>query len=202
MNCKVSMTAIILAGGKSFRMGTDKSLLPFGEKTVLEHIVELTSPFFDEVFVVVETKTKVENLQLKGAQIREDLIKNKGPLGGIYTGLSYSNTRANCVFTCDMPFVDPILIEDLMEFWEEPYDAICLEDSNGKLHPFPGVYDRSCRSLIHLLLDQGYYSMSHFLAVVTLKPLPLQEKRMIRALTNMNAIEDYYHALSAKDRGV
>lgn len=201
MKRNVSMTAVILAGGKSSRMGTDKALLPLGEKTILEHIVELTSPFFDEVFVIVETKTKVENLQLNGAQIREDLIKNKGPLGGIYTGLSHSNTRANCVFTCDMPFVDSILIEELMGFWEEHYDAICFEDSNGKLHPFPGIYDRSCRSLIHLLLDKGYHSMSHFLAVVTLKSLSLGEKKT-RVLTNMNAIEDYYHVLSVKDGGI
>lgn len=201
MKSKVSMTAIVLAGGKSSRMGTDKALLPLGEKTILEHIVELTSVFFDEIFVVVETKTKVENLQLKEAQIREDLIKNKGPLGGIYTGLSYSNTRVNCVFTCDMPFVDPVLIENLMGFWEEHYDAICLEDSDGKLHPFPGVYDRSCRHLIHLLLDQGYHSMSHFLRVVMLKTLSLEEKKT-RVLTNMNAIEDYYHVLSVKDGGI
>lgn len=201
MKSKGSMTAIVLAGGRSSRMGTDKALLPFGEKTILEHIVELTSPFFDDVFVVVETKTKVENLQLKGAQVHEDLIKNKGPLGGIYTGLSYSNTRVNCVFTCDMPFVNLTLIEDLMKFWQEDYDAICFEDSNGKLHPFPGIYDRSCRSLIHLLLDQSYHSMSHFLRVVTLKTISLEEERT-QVLTNMNEVEDYYRVLSVKDGGI
>ena len=200
MRDPISMTAIILAGGKSSRMRRDKALLPFGEKTMLEHIVDLVSPIFDETIVIVDTIAKVENLKLCEAQVYDDLIKNRGPLAGIYTGLSHSKTRANCVFTCDMPFIDPFLVEELVKFWEENYDVICLEDTEGRLQPFPGIYDRSSRHLMRLLLDKGYGSMLRFLEVVTAKLLVLKREK-IQVLTNMNTVEDYYRVLSAKKDG-
>jgi molybdopterin-guanine dinucleotide biosynthesis protein A len=197
---KISMTAVVLAGGKSSRMGQDKAFLKFGDKTILEFLVHLLTALFSETLVVVDNKTRLEGLALSPAEVCEDLIKARGPLAGVYTALVHSRTRASCILTCDMPFVDEMAIRELISFQQEEWDAICLEDPEGRLNPFPGIYMRSCRILIRTLLDQdASCSMQRFLEVAAVKPLVVTRER-IRVLTNMNTIEDYYSVLKEKKK--
>jgi molybdopterin-guanine dinucleotide biosynthesis protein A len=202
MKEKLSVTGIILAGGKSSRMGQDKAFLPWGSRTVLlEHLTSVLTSLFDETLIITDHRERFEKLSLGKVKVYEDLIKGKGPLGGLYTGLCYSENRASCVLTCDMPFVDEIFLRDLVSFWGEDHDVFCLESPEGKLEPFPGVYARSLRYLTHLLLERGEGAMSRFLEVAVVKPLVLKEEK-IRVLTNMNTIEDYYRVLKEKEEWV
>ncbi len=195
---KFPFTAIILAGGKSSRMGQDKALLKFGEKTILEHLLALVSPLFSETLVIVNDQTKLRGLDLAGAEVREDWVKDRGPLAAIYTGLLYSRNPASCVLTCDMPLIDEGIIRELVGFWEEDYDVICLEEPEGNYQPFPGIYFRSTRHLIRSFLDRGENSMKGYLQSATVKSLILQKEK-IELLTNMNYIEDYCRILREKD---
>ncbi|MBI3313017.1 MAG: cyclic pyranopterin monophosphate synthase MoaC [Candidatus Omnitrophica bacterium] len=192
---KISMAAVILAGGKSSRMGQDKALLKFGNVTMLEFLADLMNSIFNETLIIVNEKNRYEHLKLGNAALYVDIFKDQGPLAGIYTGLSYSKHQAGCVFTCDMPFMDEALIRQLAGFWQEDYDALCLENQDSKLQPFPGIYLRSARHLIRLLLERKENSMHRFLEVATVKSLVL-EKEKIKVMTNMNTIEDYYGVLS------
>lgn len=198
MSRKIRMTAVILAGGKSSRMGRDKALLKFGETTILENLTELAARIFCEVLVIAEDRAKLKGLDLGSAKVYEDLLKERGPLAAVYTGLQYSRTEASFVFTCDMPFMDEVLVRELVDFWEEDFDVICLEDPEGKYEPFPGIYARSARHLIRSFLDRGKDSLWRYFEVATVKPLVLQKER-IRVLTNMNTIEDYYRVLKEKE---
>ena len=191
-------TGLILAGGKSSRMGRDKALLPLEGRTMLENIAELSGRIFEETLVVVNAREKTEGLHLSGAQVYEDLFKDKGPLAGIYTGLSYAKTQAACVFTCDMPLIDEVLIGELAGFWEAGMDGVAFEDGEENLQPFPGMYGRSTRLLIRTLLNQGESSMHRFLEVAHLKPLVLRKEK-ISVMVNMNTIEDYYQVLKLKE---
>jgi len=201
MKEKLSMTGIILAGGKSSRMGRDKAFLRFGDGTLLEHLVFLLESIFEETLIVVGQKDKLEGLALGKTKVYEDLIKARGPLGGIYTGLCYSKSKASCILTCDMPLVDEVILRELVNFWGEDDDVLCLENPQGELEPFPGVYSRSSRHLIRLLLERGEAAMHRFLEVAVVKPLVLKEEK-IRVLTNMNTIEDYYRVLKEKEEWV
>ncbi len=194
---KIAMSAIVLAGGKSSRMGRDKALLPFGKRTMLEHLAAITPSLFEETWIVVDQKSKTEGLHLEGAQVCEDLMKHRGPLAGLYTGLCASHLNANCVLTCDMPLVDEALLRNLVDYWDSDLDGLCLEDAKGHLQPFPGIYSRSCRLLMRSLLDVGEASMKRFLQVAVIKPLPVSEETE-PAFTNMNTPEDYRVLLEAK----
>ena len=198
MHQKFPVTLMILAGGKSSRMGQDKALLKFGDKTLLENLVDLASPIFSETLVIVDERTKLNGLDLGEANVYEDLIKDQGPLAAIYTGLVYSENSASCVFTCDMPFVDDFIVRELVEFWGEGFDVVCLEEPEGNYQPFPGIYRRESRSFIRSLLNRGENSMKRFLQVASVKPLVLQREK-IEVLTNMNYIEDYYQVLKQKE---
>lgn len=198
MKTKLAMTAMILAGGKSSRMGQDKALLKFGGRTLLEHLTALMKPIFSETLVIVDEREKLKGLDLSNSKVYEDLPKGKGPLAGIYTGLLYSRNKMSCVFTCDMPFVDEPLIRQLTRFWEEDYDVVCLEGPQGNYQPFPGIYARSARYVMSFLLNRGEGSMKKFLEVTSVKPLILEEER-IEVLTNMNTFQDYYRVLRQKN---
>lgn len=192
------MTAVLLAGGQSRRMGRDKSLLKFGEETVVEYLTALFSGIFAETMLIVNRREKLKGLNLVGAAIYEDLLPGRGPLAAVYTGLRYAGHQAACVFTCDMPLVDEMLIRELVDFWEEGSDVVCLEDSKGKYQPFPGIYSRESYSFMAHFLRRGEGSMGAYLSVASVKPLILKEEK-IAVLTNMNYIEDYYRVLKEKE---
>jgi len=191
------MTAMILAGGKSSRMGKDKALLPFGDHTVLENLTHTVTPLFEETIVIVDCDSKLEGLDLKGASVSEDIIKNRGPLAGIYSGFCDSKKGAGCVFTCDMPLVNEKLIRELAEAWESDLDVLCFQDEEGGLEPFPGIYSKQSRLLIRSVLDNGDGSMQQYLSVANMKSLTLTQENA-GVFMNMNTMEDYHAALNHK----
>ncbi len=200
MENKVPMTAIILAGGKSSRMGCDKALLGFGEETILESLAQLTASIFSETFIITSQSKNYRQLDLKGAVIFNDFLENKGPLAGLYTGLAYSTHQVSCVLTCDMPLVHASLLRKLVSFWQEGFDAVCPEDSEGRSQPFPGIYCRSSRHFIRLLLDRGETAMRRLFDILVIRPLVLDKKES-EVLVNMNTPKDY-EQVSKKKREV
>src|SRR3990167_4374231 len=151
---KIPMSGVILAGGKSSRMGRDKAFLRFGKTTLLEAQARLMTSIFEETFIIISEQMNCEKLDLKGAVVYRDIFKNQGPLAGLYTALAYSGCAAICAISCDMPFVDEAVLRHLADNAGDAYDAVCFQDAGGNLQPFPGLYFRSAKHLIRLLLDQ------------------------------------------------
>lgn len=194
---KIPMTAVILAGGKSSRMGCDKALLGFGDETILEDLTRLTTSIFSETLIITSRSKNYQSLNLHGAVVLNDFLENKGPLAGLYTGLAYSTHQTSCVLTCDMPLVDEAFLRSLASFWQKEYDAVCPEDSGGRLQPFPGIYRRPSRHFIRLLLDRGETTMRRLFDVLVIRPLVLGQKES-EALLNMNTPADYETAFEKK----
>ena len=93
-------TAVILAGGKSTRMGFDKQQLKIGNKIIAEYIADKLSNDFSQIIVVSNKPHLYENT---GLFVVEDEIKGYGPLAGLYTGLTYSKSKFIYLIACDMP---------------------------------------------------------------------------------------------------
>ncbi|UCC22250.1 MAG: molybdenum cofactor guanylyltransferase, partial [Planctomycetota bacterium] len=85
--CKLKATAIIMAGGESVRMGRDKSMLPVGGRSMIEHIANQIRPHFDQVLISADDKAKYGFL---GVDVISDEVSGRGPLGGIASGLKGS----------------------------------------------------------------------------------------------------------------
>jgi molybdopterin-guanine dinucleotide biosynthesis protein A len=102
-----SVTAVILAGGKSTRMGQNKALLSFDGKPLIEHIRELLTKIFSKVVVSTASKDSYPQLELPEVV---DQYPETGPLGGITTVLESGISPIFCV-ACDMPFLSQKLIE-------------------------------------------------------------------------------------------
>ncbi|NRS88809.1 molybdopterin-guanine dinucleotide biosynthesis protein A [Flavobacterium sp. 7E] len=134
-----TITAFILAGGKSQRMGTDKGLLPLNGKPFVSHICEAVSPIVGENIVIVSSNTDYDFL---GYTRIEDIIKDKGPVGGIYTALQQSKTKLNFVLSVDAPLVTSELLLWILENHSESF-LMTQVQANEKSYPLIAIYDQS-----------------------------------------------------------
>ena len=95
-------TAIILAGGKSSRMGEDKAFIELGGQTLLDRAIEKMGGFFSEIIVVIN-RGDFADPRIKTVK---DRIADRGPLGGILAGLERSSSPYNFITACDMRFTN------------------------------------------------------------------------------------------------
>lgn len=145
----MNATAIILAGGKSSRMGTNKALLPVGGKPNIKLIKEQLAPFFSDMMVVTNDFEAYEFLQVP---MIKDEYNGKGPLAGIQTGLKNSRTETNFFVACDMPFVSGELAKHLVELCDD-YEGV-VPVINGTLHPLFSVFKKSVLSKVEQCLRE------------------------------------------------
>lgn len=135
------ITAILLAGGKSQRMGTDKGLLDLNGKTFIQHICDALQPIVGSNILIVSANKAYDDL---GFPRVEDIIENKGPVGGLYTGLKESKTKVNLVLSVDVPLVTSELLEWLVKSHSETFMVTQIKNGD-KTCPLISVYDRSMR---------------------------------------------------------
>ena len=148
------MSLILLCGGRGTRLNADKAFLKFNDSTIIENVIEKLVDLFDEIILVANYNLEKYNEIIKKynnksknkkIMIVEDLIKNKGPLGGIYTGLKTAKDENNLVLGCDMPFVNADLVKYMLRF--DNYDAV-VSKHKDKIEPLYSVYNKNITQLI------------------------------------------------------
>ena len=97
---------VILCGGNSVRMGTDKALLPFGDCCLLEYLVHKFKPYFSTIYLSVKYIGDYAHLNLPVTEIA-DIYGNAGPMSGVFSGLSMINEDAAFFMSVDTPFMEP-----------------------------------------------------------------------------------------------
>jgi FdhD protein len=167
-------SAIILAGGKSQRMGGEKPLVELAGEPLLARSVRLLKPLFREIIVVTN---KDLGLILPEVKYTRDKIPYLGPLGGMQAGLAASSNELNFVIACDMPFLKPAVIESLVK-WTDEFDVVVPETENG-LEPLFAFYQKRCLKYINEALEQGEKRIVSFFPKVLVKVVKLAELRKI-----------------------
>lgn len=132
------VTCIILAGGKSSRMGRDKALMDLGGKKTIERMIEIVRPVFEKIFLVAN---KPEDYRFLELPVFEDVYRYKGPLAGIHSGLLHSETERNFVLSCDVPLITAEMIEYIVDFKTSRPITMC--HAAGYLQPLVGVYSKA-----------------------------------------------------------
>ena len=145
-------TAIILAGGKSSRMGFDKQFLMINEKRLIESMIDKLKEEFDE-FIIVTNKPKYYiDFPHK---IVSDKIVGQGPLGGIHAGLSEANSKYSLVIACDMPNVNLEYIRYMKDCLKNSnYDG-CITYSSDWIEPFNSFYSKEIVENLEDTLERG-----------------------------------------------
>jgi len=151
------MTGIILSGGKNIRMGMNKAFLKVGGERLIDRTARMFKQIFDEVILV--TNSPLDYLDYDGI-IATDIIKDKGALGGLYTGLFYASGEHAFISACDMPFLNKAFIMHMTEC-ADGYDIVVPRSSDG-LQPLHAVYSKRCLSPIKKLIESGNLKITGF----------------------------------------
>jgi len=163
------MTGIILAGGRSDRMGQNKAFLSLDGRTLISIVGDLFRRLFPEVIIV--TNSPREYLQLD-AHLVTDMYVGRGALGGIYSGLFFSSYPFAFVSACDMPFIREEAIQQLIGL-KEGFDVVIPERETG-VEPMHAVYSKNCLKPIRSQLDQNNLKIIDFFPQVRVRKVPAQ----------------------------
>jgi len=144
---KKDITGILLAGGKSSRMGTDKGFLKLNNKSFTEYSIEALQPLVSQL-LIVSNNPDYDVFKIKRV---DDLIKDAGPLAGIYSGLKHSKTEYNLVLSCDIPLIKAGILEKLIDA-QDGYQDVVQIVSNGKSMPLIAMYKKTCVTTFYKLL--------------------------------------------------
>ena len=132
------VSGIILAGGRSRRLGRDKAVEPFAGKPLLRRVIDRIGPLTDEIVVVVADAPRAQALPLEaGERVAMDVYPDRGSLGGIFSGLAAANNEWGLVVACDMPFLNRALFEYMLG----------LRDGQDAVVPLPGAYPEPTHAL-------------------------------------------------------
>jgi molybdopterin-guanine dinucleotide biosynthesis protein A len=137
---------IILAGGKSSRLGRDKNFETVGNISLLERVMLVISSFDDDIIVATSSGQSFLGLsKYKRVRILTDIFPDKGALGGIYTGLIHSNSSYNLVVASDMPFLNKALLKYMIRL-APGFDAV-VPRVGCHVEPLLAVYSKKCIGL-------------------------------------------------------
>ena len=190
--------AIVLAGGKSTRMGTSKALLPFGPETMLQRVVRLLETVVSPIVVVAAPDQQLPALP-PAVIVTRDEREGRGPLEGLRAGLKAlpADVDAAYVTSCDVPLLDPGFVRQMIDL-ADGYDVAVVEQ-DGFAHPLSAVYRRATLPHVEdLLANDRLRPAFLFEAVNTRRVSPVQmtSDPELRTLRNLNTTEDYQRALA------
>lgn len=178
------ITAIILAGGKSSRMGKDKGSLILNGSSFLHRIIEIVKPITNNIIIVSNSPDH----DVKGYKRVNDLIENSGPLAGLYSGLFHSTTPFNIVLSCDIPFLRTSILELLINQIDDDTDVVQIE-SHSKTMPLIAIYKKECMNLCLKLLNTGERRLRVAVKQFKTKNIPL-DPSFDRYISNVNTIQE------------
>ncbi|WP_321532156.1 molybdenum cofactor guanylyltransferase [uncultured Desulfuromonas sp.] len=185
-----SITGVILAGGKSTRMGRNKALLDLGGICLIEKTYQTMSTLFPEVILITNTPDEYAFLNCRS---QKDIYPGIGSIAGLHAALSTSDTERIFVVPCDMPFLNPALINLLCQT-TQTYDAVVPVSDKG-MEPLHALYHRRSLQQLEWAITHDDKKLQNFLRNIWTYFLPVSAYRHIPnaqlAFQNINRPEDY-----------
>lgn len=185
---------VILAGGKSSRMGENKSFLKVDGTPSVERVINTMSKVTDKRILITNDFAAYEHL---GLQQYSDRYQDKGPLAGLETAFYHTDGEWYVIAACDMPFVHEDIFTYLLSFRSEDVDAI-IPNVDGRDHPLSGIYKRSALPAIQKQIAANNLRVRSFFSdinVVTVDDFSMFDEQIVtKHFFNMNNPEQYKEA--------
>jgi molybdenum cofactor guanylyltransferase len=194
---EINVTGILLAGGKSRRMGEDKRYLVVGEQTLLERGLGVLRSIFQEVLVVIAQDSPP--LDVTDRVVR-DLVPDCGSLGGLYTGLTRATTPYIFIVACDMPFLDPAVISQFIS--HTVTEDIVMAKLATRLHPMHALYGKRCLPVVEQMISARQLRIQDMVSHASLRVRYITEADLFtidpsgRSFQNVNTPDDLEAARS------
>ncbi len=193
------ISAVILAGGKSTRMGQDKASLPWGDHDILHSMIKCMEKISQDILVISNQPRSLP----PSVRVLTDIIPQCGPLSGIHAGLHYAKYATAFVISCDMPFVIPEAVQTILHYAaaNKERDAV-LPLYHCKIQPLFAAYQKSSFPVIEQALQAGHYKVSslcnllhNFYLSEELWPSTINLELLFK---NLNSFPDYQQAYMYK----
>jgi len=186
-------TAIILAGGRSSRMGADKSLLSVDGQPIIETICERLAGRFDQILI---SANEPEKLAFLGLEVVPDRIPGQGPLMGIASALEASSSELNFVVACDIPRIHIGFVEEMLaEAERSGADVVVPTTGSEEYEPLFAVYRKSALESINKVLASGGRRISDIFAQCRVKYVRLTDTEWLRNLNTPAEYEEFRKGL-------
>lgn len=184
-NTYSDVTGVLLAGGKSHRMGQDKAILEFSGKSMFDRALDLLESLFSSLLIAGDRP----DLARPGIPALADIYPGSA-LGGLYTGLRAASTEWIFVAPCDMPYPDRQIVERLLQH-RTGYDAVVPRTPSG-YEPVFALYHKNCLPQMEAMLKQNQYRIYDFYQRINIRYLgpPQLPSGWQRSLININTPKD------------
>ena len=170
----MNMSCIALAGGKGLRLKHNKVLEDIGDKSLLERVISCLSFFDSDIIIVRAAKQYLPQFSdYPRLKIVADTYAEKGPMGGIYTGLAASDSFYNLVVAGDMPFLNQALLHYMIQLSAD-FDLVVPRLGN-MIEPLHAVYSKDCLASIEHLLKLGRLSVLELFNLVKVRYVEAEE---------------------------
>jgi molybdopterin-guanine dinucleotide biosynthesis protein A len=194
------VTGVILAGGQSSRMGSNKALLPYRGSRFIVAIYRQLAALCDDMLVVTNSP---EQYSFLNCRMVGDIHPGMGALAGLHSGLAGSRTPHIFAVACDMPYLNDTLIRALIA-QRHRGDVIIPESENG-LEPLHAVYSKSCLTAMEAALLTGRKRLISFFPEVQVKRFSCREVRTmdpdLDSFCNINTPADYFALRDGRTTG-
>lgn len=189
------LTAIILAGGKSSRIGSDKNkaILKLNKKCLIDIVISKLKHIVGDNIIIVGPPEKYPSYK----QVVPDLFNQRGLLVGLYSGLKSSTSRYNLVVGCDMPFLKVELLQYLRDKIDSS-DIIIPHSTKSFIEPLCAIYSKDCLNIMERNIEAGILSIRRIFPYLKVKYIKAKEiKRVdpeLNSFFNINYKEDFVRA--------
>ena len=187
----MELSAFILAGGKSTRMGRDKAALTLDGRILLTIMHDLANSVTPQVRICGPRDRF-------GADAIEDIFPECGPLGGIHAALAATNTELNLFLAVDIPFVTPDFLKFLVEEARRGAAVVTVPFTEGRYQTLCAVYRREFGALAEQLLRKGRHKIDRLFAETSVRQIGEEEMTKLafdpRMFDNLNTPEDFERA--------
>lgn len=147
------VTLVVLTGGESRRMGTDKSHVVFEGKPLVEHVLDELAPLFEEVLISAHDDNYDLPSVYSGLPVITDDTLERGPAIGLRSALKHASNDYVFLISCDVPFVRSPLVRRLVEL-KDDFDSVAPV-ARGRVQTTFALYSKKCLSVISRRIDEG-----------------------------------------------
>jgi molybdopterin-guanine dinucleotide biosynthesis protein A len=161
------MTSIILAGGKSSRLGRNKALQVIEGKSLIQWVIDRLASLSTEIIIATAQGEAIPCSSTVKIKTVADIYPGKGPLGGIHVGLTASSSPQAIVASCDIPFVSVGLLKYMTQICSA-FDIV-IPRIKDEIEPLCAVYSKNCLAPIQELLEQDERQIRKLFSMVKAK---------------------------------
>jgi molybdenum cofactor guanylyltransferase len=189
----MGVTGIILAGGLSSRMGSEKALLISQGATLISHAINTLSPLCSDIIISTNNPGRFDSFPYRKIT---DTKGGRGPIAGIASALDISDSEINIILAVDMPAIKPEFLSSLLKLFPGTRAVVPVSGS-GKTEPLCGIYSRSLLPDIKELIRSGNFAVNTIADIVGVKKIqvlpstPGYSENMFLNLNNPSDLADW-----------